>query len=336
MAGDPNGTPPDTPADRVDPNTTSSPWAGIGSVFFDTAHTPAGVGNIGTGIPISSRAVLTAAHTFDDDRDGVLDRGPEFVRFVFNYGGDRTHILTPTFMSTHYAFTGFGRPSVNDDLVIMHFAEDFPIGIPIYEPATELQPLGTTAVMVGYGATGSGTTAGYVGPDSTSFRIKRVGQNNIDQHLVDDEGSGRFEVFKFDFDAPDGTIGTMGGASLGNDIETLIGPGDSGGPSFVWDTDASDWRIYGVNSFFSEVGVNAAPVFGTQGGGLLVPTYVPWLDAVLNPVAGDADRNGAVDLRDLDVIVANWMQSGEFVHGDFDGDGVVDVNDLVLMEPNWA
>ncbi len=36
VAGDPLGSPADSPAARVDPNTTSSPFAGVGSIrIFD-------------------------------------------------------------------------------------------------------------------------------------------------------------------------------------------------------------------------------------------------------------------------------------------------------------
>jgi hypothetical protein len=50
--------------------------------------------------------------------------------------------------------------------------------------------------------------------------------NQIDSFLSDDEGSGRAEVFRYDFDAPD-TTGLPGG-SLGNALETIIGLEDSG------------------------------------------------------------------------------------------------------------
>jgi hypothetical protein len=77
------------------------------------------------------------------------------------------------------------------------------------------------------------------------------------------------EVFRYDFDAP-ATFGTLGG-SLGNDIETIIGPGDSGGPALI--QTAGGWDVVGINTFTEGYGGR----FGDIGGGVLVAPYREWI-----------------------------------------------------------
>jgi hypothetical protein len=94
----------------------------------------------------------------------------------------------------------------------------------------------------------------------------------FDEFLLDDEGSGRAEVFRYDFDAP-ATVGIIGG-SLGNDIETIIGPGDSGGAALR--ETASGWELVGINTFTEGYGGR----FGDTGGGVLVEPYIDWISGI--------------------------------------------------------
>src|SRR5262249_5003463 len=116
-AGDPNGVPADSPANRVDPNTTTSPFADVRSL---AASQRSGL-FICTATPISSRPVLTAGHCVDSNGDGrVTSRdGIRSVTFYLNYGGNLTHAIAATVLTTHPDFTGFARPSVNDDLAVI-------------------------------------------------------------------------------------------------------------------------------------------------------------------------------------------------------------------------
>ncbi|GAG48550.1 unnamed protein product, partial [marine sediment metagenome] len=90
VAGDPNGSPSDSPALRADSNTTDSPYAGVGSLRVDAAGFD-GYTYIGSATAISPTHVLTAAHMFDLDDNGTIDVDATDVTFILNYGGSPSH-----------------------------------------------------------------------------------------------------------------------------------------------------------------------------------------------------------------------------------------------------
>ncbi len=54
-------------------------------------------------------------------------------------------------------------------------------------------------------------------------------------------------------------------------------------------------------------------------------------------LAGDANRDGLVDDRDLNIVLGNWGLAGAtWAQGDFNGDGSVDDRDLNTLLGNWA
>lgn len=266
VAGDPNGTPPDSPANRVDPNTTDSRFAGVGSLRLQSSNGTF----ICSAAAISDRHILTAAHCLDlIGSNGTIDLQPSDVTFNLNFGGNLSHQITASKLSIHPDYTGFNNPSVNDDLAVITLSQPLPDGVPIYPIHFDPIPLGTQIISVGYGRSGSGI-AGYT--TGASFTTKRVGENVIDATANDDEGGGLAEVFFLDFDAPDGSNGGLGGPSLGNARETEFGGGDSGGPSFI-DVNGQ-LKIVGVNTFiFSFSGGPAPPFFGSGSGGMLLSGY---------------------------------------------------------------
>jgi uncharacterized delta-60 repeat protein len=73
--------------------------------------------------------------------------------------------------------------------------------------------------------------------------------------------------------------------------------------------------------------------------GILNPTGLPMpADVTFNffVLAGDADRDGKVDVADLGILASNWQQSPRtFPQGDFDYSGTVDVNDLGILATRW-
>ena len=74
------------------------------------------------------------------------------------------------------------------------------------------------------------------------------------------------EVYVFDFDGSDETTNILGGGTLGNDIETTLGFGDSGGPAFIF-ADGT-YQLAGINTFIARfTGYSySPPLFGSAGG----------------------------------------------------------------------
>jgi len=271
LGGTSQGTPPDDPSQHVDPNTPSSPYAGVGAVKAGSY--------MGSGVLLTPRHVLTAAHVFDTDDNGTSNVTPSQVSFYVNNG------LTPVIVNAaqinlHPDFTGFDNPAVNDDLAIVTLAEDVPAGVPYYALWRQAIGTGTQTQQVGYGRGGDGLSGYTV---SASLTVKRVGANVFDLFEDDDDlppGNGINEVWLADFDGPTSASNLIGGLTLGNDVETTLAPGDSGGPSFI--DVGGDLYIVGIDTFgFSVVGGSAIPLFGSGLGGILVDPYLDWIDGII-------------------------------------------------------
>jgi hypothetical protein len=53
-------------------------------------------------------------------------------------------------------------------------------------------------------------------------------------------------------------------------------------------------------------------------------------------LAGDANRDGVVNIADLGILAANWQQAGRsFSQGDYNYDGMVNIADLGILAANW-
>jgi len=334
VVGDPNGDPPDSPSLHVDANVPDSPFAGVGSVRGDLGD---GMAVIGTGTLIGRRYVLTAAHVLDLDDDGTADLDVSDLTFVLNSS------CTPQFLSVqaywiHPDFTGFDNPSVNDDLAVLELTCDVPPGVPHYPLWRSSLEVGQVLQQVGYGRSGDGVSGYTQGP---SFTVKRVGSNVMDRVQLDDDepSSGAAEVWEADFDGPTPATNVLGGRTLGNDVETTLGGGDSGGPSFI--TAPESLYVAAINTYISQfVSRYEPPMFGSGLGGVLLEPYLNWFDTLipLPGILGDATNNGIIDIEDLAVVSAYWGIGDDlnWQKGDFNADSRVDIIDLTDVAANWS
>lgn len=254
LAGDEFGLPADSPSNRLDTLDPSSFYNFVGALEISLG----GSNYIGTGVTLSPNWVLTAGHNVDFDDNGVVDEG---LSITYHLPGFGAH--TATAQQTHPDFMGFGNPTVHNDLSLLYFADPLPLGLsfPVLGHSLEI---GDTTTLVGFGRSGYGSY-GYT--SNATLTERRVGFNVIDSFEEDLATAGI--LFRYDFDDPLTTA--LPDGSLGNDLETMIGPGDSGGPLLV-ELDAN-LALVGINTFIEGYGGR----FGDIGGGVVLDPYWDWI-----------------------------------------------------------
>lgn len=277
------GAAPDTPDARVDSNTASSPWNGVGSVVVS--------GGVYSGVVVAPRFVLTAAHV-------VGSTAPAAIQFVLNVGGNQTHTIA--------ARAVFRYPSASfpyDDLALVELTVAVPGGVNVYPLVRDSFTAAQRITLVGYGASGNGNVGVSVG---AARSVKRTGENVVDAVQTTMDSSGHSSLFYlYDFDGPSGT-GVMGGSTLGNAVETLVAGGDSGSPAFI------GTALMGINTFVSQpvAGQPNDYKFGMVGGGMLLsrPEFLSWIDAT----TGYTTTGAAVDIPTLPqwALIAGAMLLG--------------------------
>jgi hypothetical protein len=258
MAGDENSLPADSPAARLDPLGAASPFNVVGALQIISG----GFSYKGSATAISPNWILTAGHNLDLNDNGSPDAG---LSIDFNLPG--FGVFTASAFHTFPGFTGFGNPSIQRDLGLLYLSTPLPDGI-LFPSLQGVMQVGDQATLVGFGRSGYGNY-GYT-TDAT-LTDRRTGVNVVDSFTTDDLGGEFNALFHYDFDLPD-TFGLAGG-SLGNHLETIIGPGDSGGPLFLANGDG--YRLVGVNTFTEGYGGQ----FGDIGGGIVLEPYLDWISA---------------------------------------------------------
>jgi hypothetical protein len=181
---------------------------------------------------------LTAAHVVDTNHDGQIS-DENIADDTLSVGGFTRHptqIIVPTGTGGNRGWNG----NINNgfDLALVHL--DVPINS--IAPAriyTSFQELGKIITSVGFGQGGTGLNGA-----TGSSGIKRAGDNVVDEFVTFSNGA---TGLRWDFDEPAPRVSRNdSGSTTPLDMEYMIGPGDSGGGSFIFEN--GDWYLAGVHS----------------------------------------------------------------------------------------
>ncbi|MGH8047477.1 MAG: trypsin-like serine peptidase [Chthoniobacterales bacterium] len=212
--------------------------------------------------------IVSAGHVFDSSSlDGAVG-----VRI--NFGRGRVayiDFLAPGVVNVH---PGYDPVTLADDVSVVFLPPTFQVRTAALYQGGRVRK-NTTITFVGFGDTGTGKTG------SKTYSItKRGGQNTLGNYYL---GGRDFEV---DFDRP----GHPEYSSLGGKnpirLESLIGPGDSGGS--VWVRIGGRWQIIGINSFGEDWfprgnGNRIQDDYGDRSGFVYLPRYYAWMNSLVSP-----------------------------------------------------
>jgi hypothetical protein len=214
--------------------------------YRDYANEPqfASVGSYSTGslfgsfTLISPSWALTAAHVVDTNGNGSVS-DETITNDVLRLGAiqrNAVEVIVPTGINGNPGWDG----NINDGFDLALVRLNSPVTTitpaPLY---SSFQELGKQITSVGFGQGGTGLT-GATGASGT----KRAGDNTVDRFVTFRNGA---TALRWDFDEPAPRVSPNdSGSTVPLDMEYLIGPGDSGGGSFIFEN--GSWYLAGVHS----------------------------------------------------------------------------------------
>jgi hypothetical protein len=236
----------------IDPNSSSSPWNGVGSLNVG--------GNLFTATLIAPGYLLTAAHV-------VNGAAAANVSFQVNAGTSYSIAASQIFVNPDYTGSPAGNipgdPTWHNDLAIIKLAGLTAPDIPIYNLFTG-NLRGADLHFVSF---------------ANSSTAKTTGENIAE--VLFTNAAGTNQVFLFDYDGPTLASNVLGGGTLGLNREASFVGGDSGSATFV--SANGQWQLAGINTldlFFGGHSTTAGE-YGTGGAGIVVEGYTSWINAVI-------------------------------------------------------
>jgi hypothetical protein len=211
-----------------------------------------GTGFQGSGVLISDRWVLTAAHVAAGKTNGTFSVGG----VNYQIASAQTHPDNPPFSTTY----DVGLLYLSTPVSGVEAATMIRLGAPE-------SVLGREAVWVGHGFTGTGTS-GYQSP--TDFRAF----TNVIDGLTPFAGLPG-PSFYADFDSPDGTGNSLSSDAAPTRLEGNVAPGDSGGGVFI-EIDGS-FHLAGINSYTSGFSPGLNSRYGSLSGAANLHYFHSWI-----------------------------------------------------------